>query len=376
MDFLDKIILDNSLRNYIIVFSIIFIALLFKRILSHYVASIIFMLLVKKWKFISRSEFTSLTIKPLSWFLVVFIAVFAVDKLNYPSTWLLKIKGMPFDTILERIGDGAVIVSLFYFLVNSINFVALILEKSTDGPNDRSHDQVVVFFRDLLKVLVAFIGLMIILKVVFNQHIGSLLTGLSIVGAALALAAKESIENLIASFIIFLDKPFFTGDTLKVNNVTGTVEHIGLRSTRIRTPDRTLVTVPNKQMVDSVVDNMSMRILRRAEIKLILSEKSTADSVNQFMQNVSKVLNAKQEEITTSSVHLTEFSKEGVLILIEYFTHPFSKSTFDDLKQEINFSLMKLLAEFKLEMNTAVVPNLSNTITLENIVPPKQDNLL
>ncbi len=376
MDFLDKIILDNSLRNYIIVFSIIFIALLFKRILSHYVASIIFMLLVKKWKFISRSEFTSLTIKPLSWFLVVFIAVFAVDKLNYPSTWLLKIKGMPFDTILERIGDGAVIVSLFYFLVNSINFVALILEKSTDGPNDRSHDQVVVFFRDLLKVLVAFIGLMIILKVVFNQHIGSLLTGLSIVGAALALAAKESIENLIASFIIFLDKPFFTGDTLKVNNVTGTVEHIGLRSTRIRTPDRTLVTVPNKQMVDSVVDNMSMRILRRAEIKLILSEKSTTDSVNQFMQNVSKVLNAKQEEITTSSVHLTEFSKEGVVILIEYFTHPFSKSTFDDLKQEINFSLMKLLEKFKLEMNTAVVPNLSNNITLENIVPPKQDNLL
>ena len=54
-------------------------------------------------------------------------------------------------------------------------------------------------------------------------------------GAALALAAKESIENLIASFIIFFDKPFFTGDTLKVNNVSGTVEKIGLRSTRIRT---------------------------------------------------------------------------------------------------------------------------------------------
>jgi MscS family membrane protein len=78
-------------------------------------------------------------------------------------------------------------------------------------------------------------------------------------GAALALAARESLENIIASFIIFFDKPFVTGDNLKIQQVTGTVERIGLRSTRIRTADKTLVSVPNKQMVDSIVDNLSMR---------------------------------------------------------------------------------------------------------------------
>jgi MscS family membrane protein len=98
-----------------------------------------------------------------------------------------------------------------------------------------------------------------IIKACFNQPLGHLLTGLSIVGAALALSARESLENLIASFIIFFDKPFFSGDTVKVNNITGTVEKIGLRSTRILTTDKTLVTVPNKQMVDSIVDNWSMR---------------------------------------------------------------------------------------------------------------------
>ncbi|MEI9958567.1 MAG: mechanosensitive ion channel domain-containing protein [Ferruginibacter sp.] len=58
-------------------------------------------------------------------------------------------------------------------------------------------------------------------------------------------------ENLIASFIIFFDKPFTAGDTLTANNISGTVEKIGLRSTRIRTADKTLVTIPNKLMVDS-----------------------------------------------------------------------------------------------------------------------------
>ena len=66
----------------------------------------------------------------------------------------------------------------------------------------------------------------------------------------------------------------------------GTVEKIGLRSTRIRTADKTLVSVPNKQMVDSVVDNMSMRNLRRAEIKLALSDKTTAAQIQKFIADV------------------------------------------------------------------------------------------
>jgi MscS family membrane protein len=88
-----------------------------------------------------------------------------------------------------------------------------------------------------------------ILHFAFNLDVGSFLTGLSIVGAAVALSLRESLENLIASFVIFFDKPFTTGDVVKVQGITGTVEKIGLRSTRIRTEQKTYVTVPNKQMV-------------------------------------------------------------------------------------------------------------------------------
>ncbi len=77
------------------------------------------------------------------------------------------------------------------------------------------------------------------------------------------MATRESLENLIASFIIFFDKPFMVGDLVKVQSITGTVEKIGLRSTRIRTDQKTYVTMPNKQMVDSIMDNLSLRAPRR-----------------------------------------------------------------------------------------------------------------
>ena len=106
-------------------------------------------------------------------------------------------------------------------------------------------------------MILVIIGILLVLRFSFNKEIGNLLTGLSLVGAAIALATRESMENLIASFIIFFDKPFITGDLVKVNNLTGNIEKIGLRSTRIRTLEKTYISVPNKQMVDTIVDNMT-----------------------------------------------------------------------------------------------------------------------
>ncbi len=114
-------------------------------------------------------------------------------------------------------------------------------------------------------------GLLLILRFAFNYNITTVLTGLSIVGAAIALSLRESLENLIASFVIFFDKPFTTGDLVKVQNITGNVERIGLRSTRIRTEQKSYVTVPNKQMVDSILDNLSLRSQRKNDLWLHLN---------------------------------------------------------------------------------------------------------
>ena len=75
-------------------------------------------------------------------------------------------------------------------------------------------------------------------------------------GIAVAMASKESLENLFGSFTIFLDQPFTVGDIVTIGAITGVVEKVGFRSTRIRTFDKSLVTVPNKKMIDLELDNL------------------------------------------------------------------------------------------------------------------------
>jgi MscS family membrane protein len=230
--------------------------------------------------------------------------------------------------------------------------------------DDKSHGQIVLFFRDLLKVFVGIIGVLFVIKAAFNQDIGSLLTGLSIVGAALALAAKESIENLIASFIIFFDKPFFAGDHVKVNNVVGKVEHIGLRSTRIRTLEKTLVTVPNKLMVDTVVDNMSMRNKWRAEIKLTLSEKTSSIALQKLVEQINTLLQNEQKNIVKHSVVFTDYTKDGIVLLIEYFTEVITKAEFDAVKHRTNFKVKELIEKYKIEMSEGQKPSAAHPIDI------------
>lgn len=345
MDFLETYFLDNTIKSYLIVTGVILLVILLKRFLSHYVASLIFVFIKAHFKTIEKKQFVTLILKPLGWFLAVIISIFALDKLNYPLAWQFSIYGNALPGILEKTGVCIIIYSFIRLLLSVINFIALLLSEKTAATRDKADDQLVVFFRDFLRVIIMIIGLLLLLRAAFAFDLGKLLTGLSIVGAALALSAKESLENLIASFIIFFDKPFYVGDTLKVNAVTGTVERIGLRSTRIRTTDKTLVTVPNKQMVDSVVDNHSMRSQRRAEIKLELDKSMPAEKLLQFMESMKNILNEKQKEIIKFTLFITEISKSGNTITLEYFTQPFTSGEFNKLKQQVNLSIKKVMEE-------------------------------
>ncbi len=350
MKFLDNIILDNSVRTIFAVFGTIILVLIFRKTISKSVASLLFIFVRRNWKTIEKKEFVALIIKPLAWFISICISVFAIDKLNFPEAWLFKIYGHGTDEILEKTGTCLIIIYFIWFVTSLIDFIALILEQKAKATKDKSDDQLIVFFRDFLKVIVTILGILLIIKAGFNQDVGTVLTGLSIVGAAMALAAKESLENLIASFIIFFDKPFFTGDFLKVNNVSGTVEHIGLRSTRIRTIDKTLVTVPNKQMVDSVVDNMSLRIQRRAEIKLEFVPASPTASIEKLIRNCHAFLEKNQGLVEKHSVFFSDFNKSGITISIEFFTGHCSMAEFNQFRQTLNLFLKYEVESLQLEL--------------------------
>jgi len=345
MDFLDSIYFNNTIRSYLLVAGTILLALLVKKYLSRYVVSLVYKLATRIWSTLHKKNFLDLVVEPMGWFLVIVIAVFALDKLQFPDVLDFEIYGHSSRDILSRIGPGFIIASFIRLVLRIIDFIASVLEEKASLTIDKRDDQLIVFFRDFLKVIVGIIGVLLIIKACFHQPIGNVLTGLSIVGAALALAAKESLENLIASFIIFFDKPFFTGDLVKVNTVTGTVERIGLRSTRIRTADKTLVTVPNKQMVDSVVDNWSLRTERRAEIKLELSSKVPAATLQQITAALKKIIDSHKDQIISADIFVKDISRNAIVITIEYFTNDIAIKEFFQLKENINLQVKQLLED-------------------------------
>lgn len=359
MDLLDNIFLNNTIRDYSIVGGTILLMIILKRIVSRYLAALLYRLFHSVWKNVEKRHFIDLIVAPLGWFLVILVIVFSIDKLNFPDAWQYVLYGHSTQEILNKLGKGLIILLFTWLLMRVIDFIALVLGEKASRSNDKTNDQLIMFFRDFLKVFIIICCILLVIKACFNQPVGSLLTGLSLVGAALAFAAKESLENLIASFIIFFDKPFTTGDMVKVNNVAGLVEKIGLRSTRIRTIDKTLVTVPNKQMVDSVVDNISMQTYRRAEIRLELAPRTESASINDMLKKIQAFLESRSYSFTMYSVYLSEITKVANIVIIEYFTQPVNINEFNLLKQDINLSLKNLLEENKVELAAA-----TNSLTI------------
>lgn len=360
MDFLNHYFLDNTIKSYLVVLGVIIAVYLLKKYVSQSIANLLYYPVKLVWKEINRKQFISLLLKPLGWFILVCVALATISRLNYPQFLDFKIYKFSFDKILEKTAVLIFVYSFIRLCLSIVDFISLILTQKASLTLSRSDDQMVVFFRNFLKAFIIVLGILLALKVGFNQDISYLLTSLSIVGAAVALSAKESLENLIASFIIFLDKPFYVGDIVKVNAITGVVEAIGLRSTRIRTTDKTLVTVPNKQMVDSVVDNLSFRTGRRAEMKLELSDKTGAEAAKNLAGKIQQLIVSKYaNEITSASAFITDFNKNGITLMVEYFTPNYSLQEFNETRQNINAAIIQLMQDEQIQFSVS-----SNSITI------------
>lgn len=271
--------------------------------------------------------------------MLVLVTVVMLYRLNFPPA--LNVSIYKFDTkeLLNSLGTLVLISTFTSLIIRAIDFAAILLEQRAGQTPDQSDNQLIVFFKDFFKVLLVILSGLVILRFAFGWNIGGLLTGLSIVGAAIALALKESLENLIASFIIFFDKPFATGDLVKVNAITGTVEKIGLRSTRIRTEQKTFVTVPNKQMVDSVLDNFSLRTQRRAELKLELASTNTPYLLQEFIERARIVL--QREKVEQSSVTLSDLRLNRVVVDIEYYTAAIPIAEFNAIREAVNLEILQ-----------------------------------
>ncbi len=342
-NFLQTEFYHNTVTCYLSVLLFILLAVLFKRYISKYFVSLLYKIISKTGKKLNKLAFIELLLEPLENFLLLFVSFVALDKITFPKELDVLIYRVTLFQVIDSATSCALIITFIWLCLRAIDFIAIILEENAAKTNDQSESQLIIFFKDFFKMILVIIGFLLVLRFGFNKDIGNLVTGLSIVGAAIALATKESLENLIASFIIFFDKPFTIGDTVKVNNLTGMIERIGLRSTRIRTEEKTYISVPNKQMVDSIVDNLSLRTFRKVILHFEISLSTKATQLQELINGIKDILD-KDLNIKNASVFLKETGKNAHIIEGEYYTEMIQTlEEFTKLREQVYLDVIILM---------------------------------
>ncbi|MBL7916143.1 MAG: mechanosensitive ion channel family protein [Bacteroidia bacterium] len=343
-EFLNLNFLGNTVENYLWCFGIILFGIIFQRLLSRVFALLLYRIFKKYSGNVGVKEFQDLLHRPFATFVILVAGYIGFNYLEFPVNWnVAPEEKFGLRMVIHRSYLIAVIISITWVFLRIVDFMGLILIDRATRTSSRLDDQLIPFFKDGLKIFIAILCFFFILASVFNVNIVTLIGGLGIGGLAVALAAKETLENLLGSFTIFLDKPFVVGDHVKVGAFQGHVETIGLRSTRIRTLDKSLVTVPNKKMVDAELENITQRTMWRSRTVVSLICSTPQDSVQKIISQIKEFLDHHPKIREGSTVNFDIIGQSSLDVLTVYFVRTTDADEFAEVKEEINFRIMEIV---------------------------------
>lgn len=356
LNFLKHTFLGNSFESYLWFFGILLSGFILKKFISRIITRILYSVFKRYGKSVGVESFLKLMNRPFQLFVMILIVYLAFDRLEFPVEWnLVPQHQFGFRLVLFRLFEGAMIFSLLWILVRGIDFAGMIFLARAKRTESFTDDQLVPFAKEAIKVIVAAIGFLILIGVVFNLDIVSLVTGLGIGGLAFALAAKETLENLLGSFTLFLDKPFIVGDYVKVGGVEGKVESIGFRSTRIRAIERMLVVVPNKKMVDAELINETDRLSRRSGSTLVLSNETSEEQLKEIISKIRAMLKQVNLIEANPTVRFRQFGQNSIDVLIVFYALTPKLDDFLILQEEVNFAILKILNDHQVGFAPIVI---------------------
>ena len=244
------------------------------------------------------------------------------------------------------VSNGAQISLLTVVLWGLIRAGGAVLDHLEELAHGRQ--MTVATFMPLIKktllVFAVIFGILVIAQSL-GWPVQSFLAGLGIGGLAFALAAQDTIANLFGSFVVVMDQPFKVGDLVQIGANTGTVEDIGLRSTKMRTAARTLIVIPNKSVAAEAIVNFSRMPQRRVEQTLGLSCATPAEQVQGFLGDLRALLGAEAGVQPGSfTVNFVNFGESTLDVQLVYFATDPDWSRHLELRERINLKVMQAAA--------------------------------
>ena len=349
-EFLSFEFLNNSVKDYLYFVLTIIVGLIIARPIISYLLKIAHKLFSSKDSDSERDMLNSLLKKPLFYFFLLMILYTGSNLLDFPPEWkLVDSSEFGLKMVIDKGFYLAIICSIFWTILSSVEFIGVRLKDKAAQTESKVDDGLIPFAIDLTKVLVYIFALVIILGNVFDVNITALVAGLGVGGVAIALASKESIENLLGSFTIFFDKPFAVGDVITLGGVTGMVEKVGFRSTRIRTYDKSIVTVPNKNIINTELDNLGVRPVRRVKFNIGLTYDTTIEQIKNIVNDIQKLVDDHPMTNEDGRVRFLNFGGSSLDIMVLYYVNSPEWEDLIDAQQKINYSIIEIVDKHKSE---------------------------
>jgi MscS family membrane protein len=321
---------ENTVTHYAIALSFLVLAIVLRRVVTSF-----FFRYLKKIASRTRTTLDDKLFPALEAPASVFIMLVGI----FAALRVLKLS----ETTDRAIDYGSTVAfSLAVFWTLSRAFGSL-LDHAQEVAAHR-HMGVAAFMPWIKKTLITLFVIFGVLMVVqsLGYDVKALLAGLGIGGLAFALAAQDTLANVFGSIVVAIDQPFKLGEAVKIGAHEGTVEDIGLRSTKLRTPGRNLIIIPNKTVAAEAIINNSRFLGRRAEQVFTLTYDTTPDQMDALVGEIRGIIKAEPDvDASSVLVFFRDLSASSLDIWSAYNTKDPDFGNHMALRQRVNLAIMR-----------------------------------
>ncbi|MBS1744912.1 MAG: mechanosensitive ion channel [Bacteroidetes bacterium] len=330
-EFLQQIWWNNTAQMYAIVLGEIILAWIFFRLFRKIIFSFL-----KKLATRTASDIDDAIVAGSEKFVIPFLYILV----NYAI-----IQQLALTEHAERVLKVAVAVIVTYFIVRFINYVMhlaiTLYMRRKNEPDARIRNLNGVLL--VVKVMVWVTGILMLVDNL-GYDITTIITGLGIGGIAIALAAQNILTDLFSYFVIFFDKPFEIGDSIAVNSIAGTVEHIGIKTSHIRSVTGEQLIMPNTELVKSTIKNYKRLERRGVTFKINVQYDTPVEKLNEIPRLLQQIVQGNSQA-TLDRCHLIGFGDYGLTFETLYFIDSADYKTYMNIQQKILLDIMQLFKE-------------------------------
>ena len=249
------------------------------------------------------------------------------------------------ETGWTRISRAIAALAVAYAIFKLVDIAEYYLLRLTGKTETKLDDMLVPVVRKSLRVTIAIIAAIYIVDNVLEQDVKSIMLGAGVSGIAVALAAKDTIANFFGSITIFADRPFQIDELVKIDGHLGPVEEVGFRSTRVRTLEGHLVTIPNSVIANSIIENVGKRHFIRRTSNITITYDSGHAKANKAVEIIKEILaevpQLNVDPATPPRVYFNEFNDWSLNIYMSYWGRPADYWLYQQVNERVNLEMMR-----------------------------------